>query len=158
MFWQKSYRLEWYLIIWHYLNLYVYSISFMARLFLLWKLTGAKFNFESMFQQERNLTYDLWILLHICLLRSTVSVCCYFNSEDFLHVKTLASEMLAGPLKIPKIISYNMKGKILILVCHWFEKIFQKTAGASISIFFCSGSVRVHISCYSLQYLQVSKM
>ena len=27
----------------------------MARLFLLWKLTGAKFNFESMFQQERNL-------------------------------------------------------------------------------------------------------
>ena len=52
MFWQKSYRLEWYLIIWHYLNLYVYSISFMARLFLLWKLTGAKFHFESMFQQE----------------------------------------------------------------------------------------------------------
>ena len=55
MFWQKSYRLEWYLIIWHYLNLYVYSISFMATHFLLWKLTGAKFNFESMFQQERNL-------------------------------------------------------------------------------------------------------
>ena len=54
MFWQKSYRLEWYLIIWHYLNLYVYSISFIARHFLLWKLTGAKFNFESMFQQERN--------------------------------------------------------------------------------------------------------
>ena len=26
----------------------------MARLFLLWKLTGAKLNFESMFQQERN--------------------------------------------------------------------------------------------------------
>ena len=60
MFWQKSYRLEWYLIIWHYLNLYVYSISFMARLFLLWKLTGAKFNFESMFQQERNPTRDLF--------------------------------------------------------------------------------------------------
>ena len=56
MFWQKSYRLEWYLIIWHYLNLYVYSISFIARHFLLWKLTGAKFNFESMFQQERNLS------------------------------------------------------------------------------------------------------
>ena len=54
MFWQKSYRLEWYLIIWHYLNLYVYSISFIARHFLLWKLTGAKFNFESMFQQEQN--------------------------------------------------------------------------------------------------------
>ena len=28
----------------------------MARHFLLWKLTGAKFNFQSMFQQERNLT------------------------------------------------------------------------------------------------------
>ena len=55
MFWQKSYRLEWYLIIWYYLNWYVYSISFIARHFLLWKLTGAKFNFESMFQQERNL-------------------------------------------------------------------------------------------------------
>ena len=55
MFWQKSYRLEWYLIIWHYLNLYVYSISFIARHFLLWKLTGAKFNLETMFQQERNL-------------------------------------------------------------------------------------------------------
>ena len=36
-------------------NLYVYSISFMARHFLLWKLAGAKFNFESMLQQERNL-------------------------------------------------------------------------------------------------------
>ena len=59
MFWQKSYRLEWYLIIWHYLNLYVYSISFIARHFLLWKLTGAKFNFETMFQQERNLNLAL---------------------------------------------------------------------------------------------------
>ena len=55
MFWQKSYRLEWYLIIWHYLNSYVYRISFIARHFLLWKSTGAKFNFDSMFQQERNL-------------------------------------------------------------------------------------------------------
>ena len=65
MFWQKSYRLEWYLIIWHYLNLYVYSISFIARHFLLWKLTGVKFNFETMFQQERNLRrrqYDLVII------------------------------------------------------------------------------------------------
>ena len=52
---QKSYRLEWYLIIWHYLNFCVYSISFIARHFLLWKLTRAKFNFESLFQQERNL-------------------------------------------------------------------------------------------------------
>ena len=60
MFWQKSYRLEWYLIIWHYLNLYVYSISFIAGHFLLWKLTGAKFNFESMFQQERNPTFTLF--------------------------------------------------------------------------------------------------
>ena len=58
MFWQKSCRLEWYLIIWHYLNLYVYSISFIARHFLLWKLTGAKFNFETMFQRERN----LWLI------------------------------------------------------------------------------------------------
>ena len=55
IFWQKSYRLEWYLIICHYLNLYVHCISFIARLFLLWKLTGAKFNFETMFLQERNL-------------------------------------------------------------------------------------------------------
>ena len=62
MFWQKSYRLEWYLIIWHYLNLYVYSISFIARHFLLWKLTGAKFNFETMFQQEWNLGIPAGIL------------------------------------------------------------------------------------------------
>ena len=53
--WQKSYRLEWYLIIWHYLNLYVYCISFLAKHLLLWKLTGAKSNFESMCLQERNL-------------------------------------------------------------------------------------------------------
>ena len=39
---------------WHYLNLYVYCVSFIARHFLLWKLTSAKSNFESMFQQERN--------------------------------------------------------------------------------------------------------
>ena len=38
LFWQNSYRLEWYLIIWHYLNLYVYCISFIARHFLLWKI------------------------------------------------------------------------------------------------------------------------
>ena len=61
MFWQKSYRLEWYLIIWHCLNLYVYSISFIARHFLLWILTGVKFNFETMFQQERN--HSCWILI-----------------------------------------------------------------------------------------------
>ena len=69
MFWQKSYRLEWYLIIWHYLNLYVYSISFIARHFLLWKLTGAKFNFETMFQQERNrrLFYHKGPALSYCL-------------------------------------------------------------------------------------------
>ena len=53
--WQKSYRLEWYLIIWHYSNLYVYCISFIAKHLLLWKLTGAKSNFESMCLQERNL-------------------------------------------------------------------------------------------------------
>ena len=35
----------------------MYSISFIARHFLLWKLTGAKFNFETMFQQERNPSY-----------------------------------------------------------------------------------------------------
>ena len=66
MFWQKSYRLEWYLIIWHYLNLYAYSISFIARHFLLWKLTGAKFNFETMFQQERNLWPGIrfWVCVH----------------------------------------------------------------------------------------------
>ena len=40
IFWQKSYRLEWNLIICHYLNLYVHCISFITRLFLLWKLTG----------------------------------------------------------------------------------------------------------------------
>ena len=34
--------------------LYVYCISFIARHFLLWKLTGAKSNFESMFQQKRS--------------------------------------------------------------------------------------------------------
>ena len=56
MFWQKSYRLEWHLIIWHYLNLYVYSISFIARHFLLWKLTGAKFNFESMLHEQLYIT------------------------------------------------------------------------------------------------------
>ena len=55
IFWQKSYRLEWYLIICHYLNLYVHYISFITRLFLLWKLTGAKSNFETMCLQERNL-------------------------------------------------------------------------------------------------------
>ena len=54
IFWQKSYRLEWYLIICHYLNLYVHCISFITRLFLLWKLTGAKSNFETMCLQERN--------------------------------------------------------------------------------------------------------
>ena len=57
IFWQKSYRLEWYLIICHYLNLYVHCISFITRLFLLWKLTGAKSNFETMCLQERNLWY-----------------------------------------------------------------------------------------------------
>ena len=50
MFWQKSHRLEWYLIIWHYLNLYVYCISFIAKHFLIWKL-----EIESMCLQERNL-------------------------------------------------------------------------------------------------------
>ena len=30
----------------------------MARHFLLWKFNGAKFNFESMFKQERNLKYS----------------------------------------------------------------------------------------------------
>ena len=68
MFWQKSYRLEWYLIIWHYLNLYVYSISFITKHILLWKLTGAKFNCESMFQQERNQYQHfmkfVWIFQH----------------------------------------------------------------------------------------------
>ena len=54
IFWQKSYRLEWYLIICHYLNLYVHCISFITKLFLLWKLTGAKSNFETMCLQERN--------------------------------------------------------------------------------------------------------
>ena len=54
IFWQKSYRLEWYLIICHYLNLYVHCISFITRLLLLWKLTGAKSNFETMCLQERN--------------------------------------------------------------------------------------------------------
>ena len=58
IFWQKSYRLEWYLIICHYLNLYVHCISFITRLFLLWKLTGAKSNFETMCLQERNLITD----------------------------------------------------------------------------------------------------
>ena len=55
IFWQNSYRLEWYLIICHYLNLYVHCISFITRLFLICKLTGAKSNFETMFLQERNL-------------------------------------------------------------------------------------------------------
>ena len=59
--WQKSYRLEWYLIIWHYLNLYVNCISFIAKHFLLWKLTGAKSNFESMCLQERNLSIKVKI-------------------------------------------------------------------------------------------------
>ena len=66
MFWQKSYRLEWYLIIWHHVNLYVHCISFIARQFLLQNLTGAKSNFESMFQQERNLcvtTKKSWVWL-----------------------------------------------------------------------------------------------
>ena len=58
IFWQKSYRLEWYLIICHYLNLYVHCISFITRLFLLWKLTGAKSNFENMCLQERNLLME----------------------------------------------------------------------------------------------------
>ena len=47
--------MEWTFIIWHYLNLYVQCISFITRHFLLRKLTGAKSNFESMFQKERNL-------------------------------------------------------------------------------------------------------
>ena len=60
IFWQKSYRLEWYLIICHYLNLYVHCISFITRLFLLWKLTGAKSNIETMCLQERNLRRRQW--------------------------------------------------------------------------------------------------
>ena len=41
------------------LNLYVHCISFITRLFLLWKLTGAKSNFETMFIQKRNLGRDV---------------------------------------------------------------------------------------------------
>ena len=41
MFWQKAYRLEWYLIIWYPLNLYVYCIIFIARHFILQKMTEA---------------------------------------------------------------------------------------------------------------------
>ena len=36
-------------------TVYVYFISFIARRFVLQKLTGAKSNFEIMFQQELNL-------------------------------------------------------------------------------------------------------
>ena len=54
-----------------------YSISFIARHFPLWKLTGAKFNFETMFQQERNLmpqTY--WPKLEFQRWNNTVKTGC----------------------------------------------------------------------------------
>ena len=86
MFWQKSYRLEWYLIIWHYLNFYVYSISFIDRHFLLWKLTGAKFNFESIFQQERNLSTVIYYAF--TLKKSIFSFMYWFTEKrSFVSVR-----------------------------------------------------------------------
>ena len=44
----------------------MYCIRFIARHFLLWKLTGAKFNFENMFQQERNLNGQGQLWFFVC--------------------------------------------------------------------------------------------
>ena len=90
--WQKSYRLEWCLIIWHYLNLYVYCISFIVKHLLLWKLTGAKSNFESMCLQERNhshfeennfifvITRDFIFDMHTLLIKVLYSIKYNLNS------------------------------------------------------------------------------
>ena len=78
IFWQKSYRLEWDLIICHYLNLYVHCISFITRLFLLWKLTGAKSNFETMCLQEWNLECSD---SELCKWISALSNCTHIESS-----------------------------------------------------------------------------
>ena len=92
--WQKSYRLEWYLIIWHYSKLYVYCISFIAKHLLLWKLTGAKSNFESMCLQERNLNLKrVWPkeffflvneFLKIFRIKRCITQCTFINMLCYL--------------------------------------------------------------------------
>ena len=81
----KSYRLEWYLIIWHYLNLYVYCISFIARHFLLWKLNGAKFNFESICF-NRNGTFSLARLASAGAIKSSNYECVNFCNGTCNHI------------------------------------------------------------------------
>ena len=107
---QKSYRLEWDLIIWLYLNLYVHCISFITRLFLLWKLTGAKSNFETMFLQERTLSViNLASLLVNAMLGCRHSSLRHINILRFSHVECTFSN-------IPTCVHLQVGGHYLVLL------------------------------------------
>ena len=108
MFWQKSYRLEWYLIIWHYLNLYVNSISFMARHFLLLKLIS-----RVCFNRNGTLVYAtvskvfqsrfIYVTAHICAcgLKKIALLWGAPRLKTFRSTKCTCKSCLTWPSKHP---------------------------------------------------------
>ena len=116
MFWQKSHRLEWYLIIWHYSNLYdiVYCIRFITNHFVLWKLTGAKSSFESMFLQERNLTKSKCGLNHNTTSRCSdlrlASKHCKITCQPFTSQLTLWQRLESN---MAEMLNHNLMSLLL---------------------------------------------